>query len=261
MIYIAYHKPYPLLTVDPSYVRLHVGKALSDRDMDMTGDDTGDHISAKNKTYSELTGLYWIWKNTTSGYVGLCHYHRFFSCRKPDLMMRIKKIGEYLIRQGKHRSGIFYISNIQRKKLVLTGQEASELLKVYDAIIPRERKMKYSVWEQYEKRHIIKDLRITKEIILKDYPDFIPAFDQVMEKKEIFPCNMFVMRRDLFNTYMAWLFHILFELEKRTDTSGYDPYQMRLYGFISERLFDVWLTKNNVNAVRLPILFFRKTNL
>ncbi len=257
MIYIAYHKPYPLLADDPAYTCLHVGKALSDRDMGMTGDHTGDHISAKNKTFCELTGLYWIWKNTTSEYTGLCHYHRFFSCKKPDLMMQIKKIGEYLIRQGKHRSGIYYVSNIKKKEMILTGVEASRLLKDYDAILPRGRRMRYSVWKQYEKRHIIDDLRLTREIIREKYPDFIVAFNDVMEKKEIFPCNMFVMKRHLFDAYMGWLFDILFELEKRTDTSGYEPYQKRLYGFISERLLDVWITKTKLNTVKLPILFFR----
>ena len=34
---------------------------------------------------------------------------------------------------------------------------------------------------------------------------------------------------------------ILFEVEKRVDISKYDSYQQRLFGFLGERLLNVWL--------------------
>ncbi len=40
-----------------------------------------DNISAKNATYSELTGLYWLWKNVDVRYKGLTHYRRLFGTR------------------------------------------------------------------------------------------------------------------------------------------------------------------------------------
>lgn len=39
-------------------------------------DDVGDNISDKNLWLGDLTGLYWVWKNTDDDFVGTNHYRR-----------------------------------------------------------------------------------------------------------------------------------------------------------------------------------------
>lgn len=42
-------------------------------------DDMGDNISLENEYYGELTGLYWVWKNTNiqdEDIIGFCHYNK-----------------------------------------------------------------------------------------------------------------------------------------------------------------------------------------
>ena len=70
--------------------------------------------------------------------------------------------------------------------------------------------------------------------------------------------NMFVMRRDLYNDYMQWMFSILFELEKRVDITGWDTYESRIYGFVSELLLDVWLEYNNIDYAEQNVSFMEK---
>ncbi|EXC31183.1 hypothetical protein J520_2287 [Acinetobacter sp. 869535] len=41
------------------------------------------------------------------------------------------------------------------------------------------------------------------------------------------------------------MFKILFELEKELDISSYNSYQKRIFGFLSERLFNVFLLHHN----------------
>ena len=72
--------------------------------------------------------------------------------------------------------------------------------------------------------------------------------------------NMFVMRKDLFNAYMTWLFDILFTLEERVDITGWDTYESRIYGFVSELLLDVWLEQNNIPYTEQNVSFMEKQN-
>ena len=72
--------------------------------------------------------------------------------------------------------------------------------------------------------------------------------------------NMFLMRRDLFNRYMSWLFDILFEIEKRVDITDWSVYESRIYGFVSELLLDVWLERNQVSFKEQNVSFMEKQN-
>ena len=63
-IFAMTHKKF-IPPTDSMYVPLHVGREGKE-DLGYLADNTGDNISAKNQYYSELTGMYWVWKNYTS---------------------------------------------------------------------------------------------------------------------------------------------------------------------------------------------------
>ena len=65
---------------------------------------------------------------------------------------------------------------------------------------------------------------------------------------------MFVMRRRELDAWCAWLFPVLFEVESRLDISSYDAYNARVFGFLAERLLDVWIETNRVPYTELPVL-------
>lgn len=67
---------------DPLYVPLQVGRACHEP-LGFIGDDTGDQISKQNAYFSELTGVYWLWKNyQDADIIGICHYRRYFISEK-----------------------------------------------------------------------------------------------------------------------------------------------------------------------------------
>lgn len=221
-IIVATHKKYKIAD-DPIYLPVQVGREGKEG-IGFIGDNTGDNISQKNKNYSELTAIYWAWKNLHCDYLGLCHYRRYFSYG--DMSVRLK----------------MHLTNTDRYSLILPGHKARELLSKYDVILPKKESFPdESVWDHYNHYHYIKDLMALKNIIEEDYPDYIDAFRSIMAGNELYLYNMFIMKKDLLDQYAEWLFDILQKLESRIDIEGYSTYQARVYGFISERLFNIWL--------------------
>lgn len=205
-IYIATHKRFVFSPME-GYYPLHVGHAGKD-DLGYPGDDTGENISEKNENYCELTGLYWMWKNVSCDIIGLCHYRRFFT---KDYRMLTKEEIE-------------------------TELETVDMIEGQSSMAPEG-----SIYRQYVSKHYEKDLVTTREVIAELFPEYLDAFDWALAANLISFGNMFVMRKPIFDAYCAWLFAILFEVEKRTDLRDYDAYQRRIYGFLSERLLRVWL--------------------
>lgn len=225
-IYVASHKKanFPNNKI---YVPIRVGAALNDNDFGYVRDDTGDNISNKNKNFCELTATYWIWKNDKSDIVGLTHYRRYFFKRKKN----------------------------NKLQNVLDKNDIKNILKDYDIIVPnRTFIIKHNVGKSWEKTHIKKDYDECRKIIEEMYPDYLSAFDEFSKSRTLYLCNMFISRKEIFDEYYKWLFDILFELEKRTDLSNYDDYNKRLFGFMSERLFNVWLKKHSeLKIYRTPV--------
>ena len=79
-VYVVSHSEEDIKDIDANdiYVPLFVGRAGKDN-LGFVSDDTGDNISDKNSSYCELTGLYWMWKNSTADIIGLVHYRRYFA--------------------------------------------------------------------------------------------------------------------------------------------------------------------------------------
>ena len=236
-ILIAMHKPYRVIC-DPVYYPVHVG-AFSSPAFEAEGpnpilsDDQGDNISSKNPNFCELTGLYYMWKNQPSDYLGIVHYRRYFgSGRSKDKWDRIA-----------------------------SGDDIRERLEKSPVILPKPRNYFIETnYSQYAHAHHASDLDETRKIIEEKYPSYLAAYDSYMKRTYGHRFNMFVMRRDLADQYLAWLFDILFELEKRIDISGYSSYDKRVFGFISERLIDPWIETNHYSYEEMPVIDMEDVN-
>lgn len=235
-ILVATHKDYRM-PEDSIYLPIHVGKEISTLSLPFTADNTGNNISSKNPHYCELTALYWAWKNLDADYIGLAHYRRHFVLRKP---------------------GIFCKDKFSR---VLNSTQVELLLQKYSVVLPKPRN--YFIETNYSHfihAHPAESMELTIKILEELYPAYLPAFKQAMNRTKAHRFNMFIMKKEVFHDYCDWLFSILFELEQRLDISAYNSYNQRIFGFISERLLDVYLEKNNLSYTELPVLFMEQEN-
>ena len=238
-IIVATHKKY-WMPDDEIYLPLHVGaegkKDAEGNDLDFgyAKDNTGDNISKKNPNYCELTGLYWAWKNLDADYIGLAHYRRHFSSSR---------------------------ITFDKKQKVITKAELEKALSGYEVIVPKPRNYWIETnYSQYAHAHHAIDLDTTRTILAERYPTYVAAFDKSMKRTVGHRFNMFIMTRERLSEYCTWLFDVLFELERRLDISSYSKNDSRVFGFVSERLLDVWLETNAVRYREMGYVFMEKQN-
>lgn len=198
--------------------------------------DEGENIAEKNPTFCELTALYWIWKNDkSSDYIGLEHYRRIFT----ECIASNSKA--FFLKPGKIR----------------------KLLSRHDILTT---KLYWSDRTFYQNRLEFcyeKDVILLGETVKEVAPDYYETYLEVMNGHRSFLCNMFVSSREVLDGYCQWLFQVLFALEKKIDTSGYQGNFKRIYGYMSEVLLTVYIFQNKLDykeckVANLDNSFFQK---
>ena len=236
---------------------LHVGLDTENVPDDWLRDNTLDNIAAKNKSYCEMTGLYWIWKNVHEEYVGLEHYRRFFA--KTD--------------------GIVFNTNhyVFRRRFRLMGEaDLKDILNEYDICVKISRYRSIGN-EQAFAKSIPEIQTYMKNAFLEIHPEYTQCYNEYAAKHRHYNCNMFYCEKDLIDRYCEWIFPILNYIDEEHchETGMY--YNNRELGYVAEFLFGMWIHYNNLKAKvvavvsininrneglirpisRLPIDFFR----
>lgn len=206
-IYMAksvYDRPLAAPYECPAYERaIQVGAALTDRRLEqgILTDDTGENISAKNRQFCELTGLYWIWKHAGEDVIGLSHYRRHFLL-PPDWL------------------------DIMEKEQI-------------DMILPVPAYIAPSIGENYRERHDASDWDFLLSYLRTHDPEAYALAEKVFAGNLYFTCNMFIMRKEILDGLCGWLFPIL-EAVADHGGEKEDAYGNRYPGFVSERLMTLY---------------------
>ena len=234
-IMVATHKAYRM-PKDEIYLPVHVGReGKTGIGLGFCGDNSGDNISLKNPYFCELTALYWGWKNLNADYIGLAHYRRHF-------------------KNSKHKSSNRWLN-------ILSGEQARTIFKDYDIIVPNKRRYFIETnYSHYVHAHERAGIDLLVDIIKREYPTYERACESVLKRTHAHMFNMFIMKKDSFDAYCSWLFEILFKIEKRVDTSSYNEYERRVFGFLSELMLDIWLVANKKSYYECPVMFMERQN-
>lgn len=218
-ILVACHKKCDL-PKNECFLPIHVGKSLTSLELGLQGDNDGENISHKNKQYSELTAVYWAWKNLKStDFIGLCHYRRFF-----DMDFSVETV--------------------------------SRMLSKADVILATPEVRPFSNAVLMERLISKEDLYILISSILRLYPDYRNAvIDYYFNSNKWHRFNMFICNWNLFSDYASFMFRVLGEVEKNMRPSGYSRIN-RGIGYMGESLWAVYcmhhhLTIKYVNVYNL----------
>lgn len=191
----------------PSWIiPIQVGADLTEADICEWKDNTGENISEKNGNYSECTAIYWMWKNAPKAdYIGLCHYRRHFALEENEIC----------------GLGTFDID-----VLLTTPSFVAETVETFfSALIPSS------------------DIKVMMEAIKRVCPEYLPVTERFLKGRFYPPCNIFIMKHDIFQKYGEFAFSVTFEIERFYDEMGYYR-KDRYMGFIMECLLGIFIVKN-----------------
>ena len=162
-------------------------------------------------------------------------------------------------------TGLYY-NKIPKKeedrfKNVLSYEKVDKLLDDVDIILPTKRKYYIeNLYDHYKKTMYIEPLDETRKILMEKYPEYIKEFDKLHKRTSAHIFNMFIMKKEILDEYLTWVFDILFELEKRIDPAQYDSFHARYPGRISERLLDVWINTKGYRYKEVKFMSIQKVD-
>ena len=230
-ILVVHHKEYEY--IKNNYLQpIQVGRVLKNFNLEYCiPDNTGENISEKNDTWCELTALYWAWKNLDADVYGLCHYRRYLSFQDNENYNVITSTMETDFQKSMTEENIWKMCS---QYDIITGP----IWEIHPAGVEKS----MTGYEFYKKEHIISDLNITLKIIEERFPEYYYAALNSLTSEQCFFMNLMVLRKDLFFKYCEFLFGVLERAEKEISLIGRDAYQRRVFGFLAERLSNIFLT-------------------
>lgn len=231
--FVCHHRPAPYFR-NRYFIPIQAGRSVVSTRLDYAvGDDEGENISSQNRYWSELTALYWIWKNVDADWYGLMHYRRMLTFRKNKILNgTFSKLDENTL----HYFG-------------WTEKQVNECLESYDVMTapalpvhpPGLSEQVMTVAEYYHRAHHSTDLESIVERVRRDWPDFYLPLIDCLSQTSMVTGNLVVMRHPYFQDYCSFLFGVLLPESQQRSLEHYTPYQQRVWGFLAERLTQAWL--------------------
>lgn len=211
-----FYKDKPLSTAYhiPDWITpIQVGAALCQERVAGILDCDGENISAKNVNYSELTGLYWIWKNClvhkskddTNEFYGISHYRRILELSEDDRMKLVDNDVDVVLPYP-----MPYEPNIEKHhKRYLQDSDWDALVAALTELQPK-------------------------------YADYLP---KVLQQQYLYHYNIILARKNVLADYCEWLFPILERVEDLSVPKGCDR-QDRYIGYMGETLATLYFMRN-----------------
>ena len=199
---------------------IQVGAALCKEKVAVLRDCDGENISKKNGNYSELTALYWIWKNCLSHpslsefyeYYGLAHYRRILYFSEDDILR-------------------------------LADNDV-------DAVLPYPMPYEPNIHAHHQRYLKDEDWNALLAALEELSPEYAEIFPDILNQRYFYNYNVILARKNVLRDYCAWLFPILERTEELSVPKGCDRGD-RYIGYMAETLETLYFMRN---AARLNLV-------
>lgn len=186
-------------------IPLQVGASLTEERVAKLCDDTGENISEKNVNYSELTALYWMWKN---------------QCQNAEFVEKT----DY--------TGLFHY----RRVLDITSEQLNQLdRKQVDVILPFPMISEPDITEHHARYIKEEDWDAMLQALAELQPEYAKAYADIFSGNCMYNYNIMIARPSVLADYCAWLFPILKRTEELSNPKGWERSD-RYIGYLGENL-------------------------
>lgn len=200
-------------------IPIQAGAALCEECVAEISDYEGENISYKNVNYSELTVLYWIWKNKLENtdddwkYYGLAHYRRMLDVSEED------------------------ISRLLNNDV--------------DVVLPYPMPYEPNIHAHHERYLKEEDWNALLQAIDELQPEYAKLFPKILTQEYMFNYNIVLAKKEVLREYCSWLFPILERTEELSVPKGCDRAD-RYIGYMGETLTTLYFM---VNKEKLRIVY------
>lgn len=210
---------------------IQVGAALCDERIADILDNDGENISAKNVNYSELTALYWMWKNR------LLKSSTQISGNFADTPVSHSAVSKY-----EYYGLVHY-----RRILDLTEDDILRLAdNDVDAVLPYPMPYEPDI-EEHHKRYLkSEDWDAVRRVVAELQPAYAETFLEILKQPFFYNYNILLAKKKVLAEYCGWLFPILERIERYTMAENPDRAD-RYMGYIGETLTTLYFMSNKEN--------------
>ena len=221
-------------------------------------DNTGTHISQKNKYYGEYTFHYWFWKNViekidNDTWIGFCAYRRFWSNKIDN--HKISQRGDFLrgIKDDWENYDVILGNNIHMDgwttmKIIKHGLKSFITNPKFFIKKNRNLRLHFNSFHGYG--NLDKAIKLLEKNEREDFANFMDTRNY-FNRGNMFICNSKKIIENYYQSVFPWL-------ERCEKVFGFndDNYgSTRIYGFLAERYLSYWFNKY-AKVKKWPIIFF-----
>lgn len=196
-------------------IPIQVGAAKTDIRVAEVTDNVGENISERNGNYSELTGLYWLWKNE------LCR-----SYKQGDQEVQYYGYAQY--------RRLFKMSESDYLRLIEND---------VDVVLPYPLPYEPDINAHHERYLREADWQALLQALHEIHPEYADAFHEVLAQKYLFNYNVILAKKTVLCDYCDWLFPILARVEELSEPKGNERSD-RYIGYMGETLETLYFLKN-----------------